>query len=80
MTQHKDTKRLKISSAQEIEDSKSTLEGYYRVFHSFGQAKFSYGGLVLGLSQFSLLPHLPQITTLSLKMANFDSKMIISLC
>ncbi len=27
----------------------------YRAFHRFGQAKFAYGGLVLGLSQFSLL-------------------------
>jgi len=30
---------------------------FYRVFHGFGQAKCSYGGLVLGLSQFTpLLP------------------------
>jgi len=32
----------------------------YRAFHGFGQAKFSYGDLVLGSSQFSLLPQLPQ--------------------
>ena len=32
----------------------------YRAFHRFGQAKFVYGGPVLGLSQFLLLPQLPQ--------------------
>jgi len=32
----------------------------YRAFCGFGQAKFTYGGSVLGLSQFSLLPQLPQ--------------------
>jgi len=31
----------------------------YRVFHGFGQAKFPSGSLVLGLSQFSILPQLP---------------------
>jgi len=32
----------------------------YRAFHRFGQAKFLEGGfLVLGSSQFSILPHLP---------------------
>jgi len=29
---------------------------FYRVFHGFGKAKYAYGGLVLGLSQFFLLP------------------------
>jgi len=28
--------------------------------YSLGQAKFAFGGLVLGLSQFYLLPLLPQ--------------------
>jgi hypothetical protein len=32
------------------------------VFQGFGQAKFAYAGLVLGLSPFSLLPQLPQKT------------------
>jgi len=27
----------------------------YRVFHGFGQAKFAYGGSILGSSQFTLL-------------------------
>jgi len=33
---------------------------YYRAFHEFGKAKLAYGGLILGLSQFKLLPLLPQ--------------------
>jgi len=33
---------------------------YYRAFHGFGQTKFSYDGLVLGSSQFSLLSQLPE--------------------
>jgi len=28
----------------------------FGAFHEFGQAKFAYGGLILGLSQFTLLP------------------------
>ncbi len=36
------------------------------------------GCLVLGLSQFSLLPQLPQKTILNLKEVKFDSKIIIS--
>jgi hypothetical protein len=31
----------------------------YIVFHRFGPAKFAYGGSILGLSQFTLLPQLP---------------------
>ena len=31
----------------------------YRAFHVFWQAKFDYGGLLLGMSQFTLLPRLP---------------------
>ncbi len=30
----------------------------YRTFHEFGQAKFAYDGLILGCSQFTLLPQL----------------------
>jgi len=37
--------------------------GNYRVFQGFGQAKIPYSGLVLGSSQFSLLPQLPQKTS-----------------
>jgi len=36
-----------------------------RLFHGFGQAKFAYGGLVLGLSQFSILPQLPLMPSMN---------------
>jgi len=39
----------------------------YRAFHGFGQATFPDGGLVLGSSQFSILPQLPLKTLVSLK-------------
>ncbi len=32
---------------------------HYRAFHRFGQAKFPGFGLILGTSQFSVLPQLP---------------------
>jgi len=35
--------------------------------HRFGRAKFPDGGLVLGSSQFSMLPQLPQKMLLDLK-------------
>ena len=50
----------------------------YRVFHRFGQAKFAYGGQVLGLSQLLLLPQLPEKTKLALKVVKINSKIIIS--
>jgi len=31
----------------------------YKGFHRFGQAKFAYGGSVLGSGQFTLLPQQP---------------------
>ncbi len=44
-----------------LKASGNTEPGIFdRVFHGFGQAKFPDGGLVLGSSQFSLLPQLPQ--------------------
>jgi hypothetical protein len=46
----------------------------HRAFHRFGQAKFPNGGSVLGLSQFSILPQLPQKTMLVLKVVKIDSK------
>jgi len=52
----------------------------YRAFHGFGQAKFSYGSLALGSSQFTLLTQLPQKMTLNLKVVKIDPKIIISLC
>jgi len=46
----------------------------YKAFHRFGQAKFASAGLFLGLSQFSLLPQLPQIMTLNSKFVKMNSK------
>jgi hypothetical protein len=44
------------------------------VFHGFGQAKFAYGGSILGSSQFTLLPQLPLKMMLGLKVVKFDKK------
>ena len=44
----------------------------YRAFHRFGQAKFVYGGPVLGSSQFWLLPQLPQKIMLTSKVVKID--------
>ena len=49
----------------------------YRVFHRFVQAKFAYGGQVLGSSRFLLLPQLPE-KKLASKVVKIDSKIIIS--
>jgi hypothetical protein len=49
------------------------------VFHQFGQAKFVYGGSILSLSQFLLLPQLPQKIELASKVVKNDSKIIVSL-
>jgi hypothetical protein len=46
----------------------------YRVYHGFGKAKFAYGGLILGSSQFTLLPQLPLKTRLDLKVVKIDPK------
>jgi hypothetical protein len=51
----------------------------YRAFHGFGQAKYAYGGSILGLSQFTLLPQLPPKTLLDFKVEKIDLKIIISL-
>jgi hypothetical protein len=50
-----------------------------RAFHGFGQAKFPDGGLVLGLSQFSILPQLPPKILLDSKVVKNDPKIIISI-
>jgi len=50
----------------------SEIKGADAQLRAFTSAKFSCGGLVLGLSQFSLLPQLPQRTTLNLKVIIFD--------
>jgi len=50
----------------------------YRAFHQFGQAKFPNGGLVLGLSRFSILPQQPPKILLDSKVVKITQ--IISLC
>jgi len=52
---------------------------FYRAFHGFGQAKFSYNGSILGSSQFASLPQLPLKLMLHLKVVKINSKIIISL-
>jgi len=52
----------------------------YRVFQRFGQAKFADSGSILGSSQFTQLPQLPEKMMLDLKKVKFDSKIIILLC
>ncbi len=49
------------------------------MFHSFGQAKFSDGGSILGSSQFSIMPQLPPKILLNSKVVKIDPKIIISL-
>jgi hypothetical protein len=44
----------------------------YRAFHRFGHAKFNYSDLILGSSQYSLLPQLPQKMVLNLKKDKLD--------
>jgi len=49
------------------------------MFQRFGQAKFPDGGLVLGLSQFPILPQLPQKILLDSKVVKIDPNIILSL-
>jgi hypothetical protein len=56
------------------------MEKAYRLFHRFGQAKFSDGGSVLGSSQFSVLPQLPAKMMLNSKEVKINSKISNSLC
>jgi len=49
----------------------------HREFHGFGHAKFSDGGSVLGLSQFSILPQLPLKFMLDSKVVKINLKIII---
>jgi hypothetical protein len=52
----------------------------YRAFHRFGQAKLADGGLILGSSQFLVLPQLPLKMMLGLKEVKIDSKISNLLC
>jgi len=51
----------------------------YRVIHGLGQAKLPDVGLVIGSSQFSVLPKMPPKLMLDSKVFKIDTK-IISLC
>ncbi len=44
----------------------------YSVFHRYRQAKFTNIGLILGSSQFFLLPQVPLKTTLAIKLVKID--------
>jgi hypothetical protein len=44
----------------------------HRALHRFGHTKFAYVGLILGLSQFSLLPQLPLKMVLDLKVVKIE--------
>jgi len=53
--------------------------GLCKVFHIFGQAKFTNGGSFLGYSQLMLLPQLPLKTMFDLKVVKIDPKIFILL-
>jgi hypothetical protein len=57
----------------------SSLNDYYSVFHRFRHPKFTYRGLILGSSQFFLLPQRPLKMTLAVKVVKIESKIIIFL-
>jgi len=46
---------------------------FYRAFHGFEQAKFAYGGSILGSSQFPLLSQMPLKTMLDLKVVKINN-------
>jgi hypothetical protein len=46
----------------------------YSVFQGFSKAKSANGGLILSLSQFLILPQLPQNIKLASKVVKVDSK------
>jgi hypothetical protein len=57
----------------------SCLSRYYSVFQGFSKAKSANGGSILSLSQFLILPQLPQKIKLASKVVKVDSKIIILL-
>jgi len=56
------------------------MSNFYRAFQGLVQAKFAYGGLILGWIKSKLLPQLPLKMMLNLKLVKIESKIIISLC
>jgi len=57
-----------------------TILNYNKEFHSYGEAKFANGGLVLGWSKFSLLPPTDSKNLLDWKVVKMDSKIITLIC
>ena len=55
-----------------LPDQHHCTKKLYRAFHRFGLTKFAHGGLVLGLSQFLILPEMPQKMTLASKVVKID--------
>jgi hypothetical protein len=53
--------------------------GKYSVFQGYSLAKFAYGGSILSLSQFLILPQLPQKMKLKSKVVKINPKIIVSL-
>ena len=56
------------------------LQSLSGIWTSLNLVKLGYGGLVLGSSQFLLLPKLPQKMMIASKVVKSDSKIIILLC
>ena len=63
----------------QTQNAESSPIYFYRAIHRFGESKIANDGLVLGLSQFSILPELPYKMMLDSKVVKNDSKIIISL-
>jgi hypothetical protein len=55
------------------------LKNTYSLFQGFSKAKSAIGGSILSLSQFLILPQLPQKIKLASRVVKVDSKIIISL-
>jgi hypothetical protein len=51
----------------------------YSRFQGFSKAKSANGGSILSLSQFMILPQLPQKMKLASKVVKIDPKIIVSL-
>ncbi len=55
------------------------LAPFYSVFHQFRQVKFDFGGSIVSLRQFLLMPQQPLKMTLALKVVKMKSKIIFLL-
>ncbi len=63
----------------EKEEKKLEEKNIYSVFQGFSKAKYAHGGSILSLSQFLILPQLPQKMKLASKVVKIDPKIIVSL-